>query len=130
EELQAVEAQLLAPAREEEATNASLAGLSLLYVGGRTDRVGHLRATSERLGAHFLHHDGGVDDRSGLLGGLVSRADLVLFPVDCAPHEAVTLVKRLCRQMEKPYVPLRNNSMASFAAALSRQDFTPHAVRR
>jgi hypothetical protein len=121
EELQAVEAQLLAPAGEEAAASASLAGLSLLYVGGRTDRVGHLRATSERLGAHFLHHDGGVDDRSGLLGGLVSRADLVVFPVDCVSHEAVTLVKRLCRQMEKPYVPLRSNGMASFAAALRRQ---------
>jgi hypothetical protein len=125
-ELQAVEAQLLVPAREEEATAASLVGLSLLYVGGRTDRVGHLRAESERLGAHFLHHDGGVDDRSGLLGGLVSRADIVMFPVDCVSHEAVTLVKRLCRQMEKPYVPLRSNSMASFAAALSRHERTLH----
>ena len=99
---------------------SSLAGLSLLYVGGRTDKLGHLRALSERLGGRFLHHDGGVDDRSGLLGGLVSRADVVMFPVDCVSHEAVGTVKRLCRQMSKPFVPLRSTGMASFVAALSR----------
>lgn len=99
---------------------SSLAGLTLLYVGGRTDKLGHLRASSERLGARFLHHDGGVDDRSGLLGGLVSRADVVMFPVDCVSHEAVGTVKRLCRQMSKPFVPLRSTGMGSFVAALSR----------
>jgi hypothetical protein len=130
EELQAIEARLLAPEREEDAKDGSLAGMALLYVGGRTDRVGHLREASERLGARFLHHDGGVDDRSGLLGGLVSRADLVMFPVDCVSHEAATLLKRLCRQMEKPFVPLRSNGMASFVAALSRRGFPPHAVGR
>ena len=102
------------------AVPAFLAGLTLLYVGGRTDKLGHLRASSERLGAHFLHHDGGVDDRSGLLGGLVSRADVVMFPVDCVSHEAVGTVKRLCRQMSKPFVPLRSTGMGSFVAALSR----------
>jgi len=118
-ELQALEAELLAPERETGTPAASLDGLSLLYVGGRTDRVGHLRAASERLGVCFQHHDGGVDDRSGLLGGLVSRADLVMFPVDCVSHEAVTLVKRLCRQMGKRYVPLRSTGIGSFAAALA-----------
>ena len=125
EELQAIEAQLLPSDRDEEETNASLAGLSLLYVGGRTDRIGHLRAASERLGAHFMHHDGGVDDRSGLLGGLVSRADFVMFPVDCVSHEAVTNVKRLCRQMSKPFMPLRSSGMGSFVAALSRTAIKP-----
>lgn len=100
-----------------------LAGMTLLYVGGRT--VGHLRALSERLGAAFLHHDGGVEDRSGLLGGLVSRADIALFPVDCISHEAVTTLKRLCRQMAKPLVPLRSSGMGSFVAALSHLPQVP-----
>jgi hypothetical protein len=121
EELEAVEAGF-GPEMEDGQPTApsSLAGLSLLYVGGRTDKLGHLRALSERLGGRFLHHDGGVDDRSGLLGGLVSRADVVMFPVDCVSHEAVGTVKRLCRQMSKPFVPLRSTGMASFVAALSR----------
>jgi hypothetical protein len=112
EELEAFDGRPAAP--------SSLAGLTLLYVGGRTDKLGHLRASSERLGARFLHHDGGVDDRSGLLGGLVSRADVVMFPVDCVSHEAVGTVKRLCRLMSKPFVPLRSTGMGSFVAALSR----------
>lgn len=124
EELQAIEANLGPEATGEEPA-PSLAGLSLLYVGGRTDRLGHLRALSERLGASFLHHDGGIDDRSGLLGGLVSRADLVMFPVDCVSHEAVTAVKRLCRQMSKPFMPLRSSGMGSFVAALGRAAVRP-----
>ena len=120
EELEAIEAGLAPQTAEAETTPSSLAGLSLLYVGGRTDRLGHLRALSEQRGAKFLHHDGGVEDRSGLLAGLVSRADIVLFPVDCVSHEAVTLVKRLCRQMSKRYLPLRSNGTASFIAALDR----------
>lgn len=126
EELQAVESALADSADDAPPeTAASVTGRSLLYVGGRTDRVGHLRRASERLGAELLHHDGGVDERSGLLAGLVSRADLVLFPVDCVSHEAVILVKRLCRQMDKPYVPLRSNGLASFTAALTRPAVPP-----
>jgi hypothetical protein len=98
----------------------ALAGLSVLYVGGRPDKLGHLRAFGEQLGARFLHHDGGIDDRSGLLAGIVSRADMVMFPVDCVSHEAVAMVKRLCRQMSKPYFPLRSTGMGSFMAALTR----------
>jgi hypothetical protein len=121
EELEAFEAGFeLATEDGPPAAPSSLAGLTLLYVGGRTDKLGHLRASSERLGARFLHHDGGVDDRSGLLGGLVSRADVVMFPVDCVSHAAVGTVKRLCRQMSKPFVPLRSTGMGSFVAALSR----------
>jgi hypothetical protein len=120
EELEAVEAGFGPETEDGQAiAPSSLAGLSLLYVGGRPDRLGHLRALSERLGARFLHHDGGVDDRSGLLGGLVSRADVVMFPVDCVSHDAVGTVKRLCRQMSKPFVPLRSTGMGSFVAALS-----------
>jgi Uncharacterized protein conserved in bacteria (DUF2325) len=77
----------------------------LLYVGGRHAQIGHLRAHAERYGAVFLHHDGGVEERGGLLPGLVSRADAVLFPVDCVSHAAMSLVKRLCRQTGKPFVP-------------------------
>jgi hypothetical protein len=119
EELNAVEAAYGPDAVADVVGPSSMAGLSLLYVGGRVDRLGHLRNESEKRGARFLHHDGGVDDRSGLLAGLVSRADVVLFPVDCVSHEAVTLVKRLCRQMSKPYRPLRSSGMASFIAALA-----------
>lgn len=120
EELEAIEPDVASGTAEAEAPPASLAGMSVLYVGGRADRLGHLRTLSEQRGVTFLHHDGGVDDRSGLLAGLVSRADIVMFPVDCVSHEAVTIVKRLCRQTAKRYVPLRSSGMSSYVAALAR----------
>jgi hypothetical protein len=91
---------------------------TLLYVGGRPAQIGHLRALAERFGAIFLHHDGGIEERGGLLPGLVSRADAVLFPVDCVSHAAMSLVKRLCRQSGKQLVPLRSAGLAPFCAAL------------
>ena len=124
-ELEAVEASLAstAPADSEDtASPAGFDGLLLLYVGGRPRQVSHLRALAEQLGAGLLQHDGGVEDRTGLLAGLVSRADVVMFPVDCVSHEAVAMVKRLCRQASKPYVPLRSAGMSSFVAALGRPE--------
>ena len=103
----------------EERGALDLSGLSVLYVGGRPHQVDHLRAVSERASARFLHHDGGLDERSGLLPGLVSHADIALFPVDCASHEAALLVKRLCRQSGKPWIPLRSASVTAFLAAVA-----------
>jgi hypothetical protein len=53
------------------------------------------------------------------LPGLVSRADLAVFPVDCVSHDAVASLKRICRQMGKRYVPLRTSSVACLIAALA-----------
>src|SRR5262249_6601230 len=125
DELDAVEAGFVPRPEDSEPAPPSLAGLTLLYVGGRPDKLGHLRMLSERLGLAFLHHDGGIDDRSGLLGGLVSRVALVMFRVDCISHDAATAVKRLCRQMDKPFVPLRGTGTASFAAALQGRSRRP-----
>jgi hypothetical protein len=96
-----------------------LSNLTLLYVGGRQGQIGHLRQFAERSGATFLHHDGGVEERGGILQGLVSRADTVLFPVDCVSHAAMLLVKRICRHSGKPLLPLRSAGLASFCAALN-----------
>jgi hypothetical protein len=59
-----------------------------------------------------------VEERKGLLAGIVSRADAIFFPVDCISHDTVAVVKRLCRQAGKPYLPLRSTSLTSFIAAL------------
>ena len=79
-----------------------------------------MRAFVEGAQAEWLYHDGGVEERKGLLAGMVSRADAVFFPVDCISHDTVAVVKRLCRQAGKPYVPLRSTSLTSFIAALGR----------
>jgi len=134
EELEAIEASLAAePSRkgDEDGAGIDLAGLALLYVGGRPGTLSHLRALAEQLGAAFLHHDGGIEDRGGLIAGLIHRADVVMFPVDCVSHEAVGMVKRLCQQTGKRYLPLRSAGIGSFVAALGRAELaTPGAAQR
>jgi hypothetical protein len=115
-ELDAVEASLAVPS--EDASSVRLAGLMLLYVGGRPNQVAHMRAMVEGFGATFLHHDGGVENHPNLLPGLASRCDFALFPVDCISHDAANTVKALCRQAGKRFIPLRSASVTSLLAAL------------
>ena len=109
----------LLPARDatDDATE-DLAGTTLLYVGGRAHQIVQLHRLAEQWNATLLHHDGGIDDRSGLLEAQVARADRTLFPVDCVSHNAVAVIKRVARSTGKPYVPLRSSGLTSFAAAL------------
>jgi hypothetical protein len=101
-----------------------LDGVTVLYVGGRPNQVAHLRAAAEQSGAAFLHHDGGIEHHLNLLGGLTSQADLVMFPVDCISHHAALVVKQLCRQAGKRFLPLRSASATSLLAALRQPELT------
>jgi hypothetical protein len=117
-ELECVESSLLLPDDSADAPAARLDGVVLLYVGGRPNQVTHMRAVVERLGATFLHHDGGVENHPNLLPGLTSRSGLVLFPVDCISHDAANAVKSLCRQGGKRFIPLRSASVTCLLSAL------------
>ena len=55
----------------------------------------------------LLRHAGGIEHSSSLLPGLISRADVLLFPIDCISHDAVATLKRLCRQLEAVTCALR-----------------------
>ena len=72
-----------------------------------------------RHGGEFQRHDGGLEDRKGLLASGVAWAELVVFPVDCIDHDSASNLKRLCTKQGVPFVPLRCASVASFAAALA-----------
>jgi hypothetical protein len=122
EELAEIEASLagIAEIGSREPRPPRFANLTLLYVGGRPAQIGQLRKFAERAGVTFLHHDGGIEERGGMLQGLISRADAVLFPVDRVSHSAMLLVKRICRQSGKPIMPLRSAGVASFCTALNR----------
>jgi hypothetical protein len=121
-ELDAAEASIAQqlPLEQNEDTDApaALAGSTLLYVGGRAGLVPQLRTLAERSGATLLHHDGGIDDRSGLLATQVARADRVFFPIDCVSHNAVAIIKKTARNLGKPYVALRAAGLTTFVAAL------------
>ena len=122
EELASIEAQvnaMLQPEDHPAPAALDLAGTTVLYVGGRARQVAQLRALVERVNGQFLHHDGGLEQSAALLPGLVSRADVALFPVDCVSHDAVGSVKRMCDQVGKPYVPLRSSGVTCLLSALT-----------
>jgi Uncharacterized protein conserved in bacteria (DUF2325) len=112
-------AGVLQPATGKGETALELSARTMLYVGGRPNQIPQLKSLVERTGARFLHHDGGIEHSSSLLPGLISRADVLLFPIDCISHDAVATLKRLCRQLEKPYLPLRTASLATLASSLA-----------
>lgn len=121
EEAAAAESALAALADDASSAGAedwSLAGVSVLYVGGRPHQVARMRAVIERTGGRFAHHDGGIEQADDLLPGLVSRADVAVFPVDCVSHTAAQSVKRACRQSGKSFVPLRSTGIASLLHAV------------
>jgi hypothetical protein len=95
-----------------------LGGARVLVVGARPAQIAHWRALVERSAGELLYHDGGVEDSITGLGGLVSRADIVLFPTDCVSHEAMWSAKRLATQLGKPYRAMRSASLAAFTHAL------------
>src|SRR5215475_6532390 len=93
--------------------------------GGRTQLVQKLQGLAEQAGAEFVHHDGGIEDRSGLLEARVAHIDAVFFPVDCVSHGAVAVVKWISRHATKTYVPLRSSGLSVFSTgngAAARRD--------
>ena len=96
----------------------ALDGLTVLYVGGRPNHMPHIRQAAAERGGKLLHHDGGIEDNDLILASMVSRADIIFFPVDCVSHGAVGTVKRTCRSEGKKYVPLRSAAVTSFIAGL------------
>jgi len=108
------------PGAGEVPADCPLADARLLYVGGRTSAVPHLRTGAARRRAELLHHDGGIEHRLEQLEDLVAQADLVFCPVDCVSHGACLLARDLCKRANKPFVPLRSAGVTHFRRALDR----------
>ena len=121
QELDAMERQvtaLLDAGDGASAPEADLGGATILYVGGRANQLPRFKALVEQAHGQLIHHDGGVEDAAALLPGLVGRADVTLFPVDCISHNAMAQAKRVCQQLDKPFVPLRTSSLACLLSVL------------
>lgn len=100
----------------------NLHGLTVLYVGGRPGLIDQLKAIVTKRGGTVLSHDGGIEENLAALPGLISRADAAVFPVDCISHAAVGQIKKCCRDGDKPFIPLRTASVASFVTAIGNPD--------
>lgn len=105
-------------AKSESRLRQAIRGKHILYVGGRPSSTQAIRAIVERCDAEFRKHDGGLEDRKGLLAPALAWADLVVFPVDCIDHDSALALKRDCSRQGRPYHVLRSASVASFIAAM------------
>jgi hypothetical protein len=99
---------------------AGVAGKRVVYVGGRPGSNAALKALVTSAGGELVVHDGGVEDRKGLLAAALPGADLVVFPVDCIDHDSMNMLKRVCGRHQVDYHPLRTASVASFIDLITR----------
>ncbi|CDG83455.1 DUF2325 domain-containing protein [Janthinobacterium agaricidamnosum] len=107
----------------DDADNRSLQlldGKCVVYVGGRPGSAAMLSRLVAAAGGQLLVHDGGIEDRRGLLDAMLPGADLVVFPVDCISHNAMQIVKRACERHAIAYHPVRSASTASFVELIER----------
>ena len=110
----------------DEIETLNLNGKCLLYVGGRQKTVCRLRKLVEDLNGRFIYHDGGVERSMKELASAVTRADAVVFPVDCISHGAANKVKRLCQQNLKPFITLRTSGIGSLITGLKDETLNLH----
>ena len=92
---------------------------TVLCVGGRTGSVASYRDVIERVGGRFAHHDGGLQDASGVLDASLAAADLVICQTGCISHNAYWRVKDFCKRTGKRCVFVENPGTACLKRALS-----------
>ncbi|MES2262488.1 MAG: DUF2325 domain-containing protein [Pseudomonadota bacterium] len=102
------------------ATLPQLKGKCVLYVGGRPASSATLGKLVAAAGGELLVHDGGIEDRRGLLSAMLPRAHLVVFPIDCISHNAMHIAKQSCARHGIACHPLRTASVASFVELMQR----------
>lgn len=98
----------------------ALKGRRIVYVGGRPGSHQALKRWVESAGGELGVHDGGIEDRKGLLAAALAGADLAVFPVDCVDHDSMNTLKRVCERHQVTYHALRTASLASFVELMMR----------
>jgi hypothetical protein len=97
-----------------------LSDQAVLCVGGRSGNVATYRELIEREGAHFAHHDGGLEDNANRLDASLAAADLVICQTGCISHSAYWRVKDYCKRNGKRCVFIDNPSISSLARGLEQ----------
>lgn len=93
---------------------------TVLCVGGRNGSVANYRDVVEKVGAHFSHHDGGLENNQSILDASLSAADLVICQTGCISHNAYWKVKDFCKRTGKRCVFVENPSVSSLARGLEQ----------
>lgn len=95
-----------------------LCGKAVLYLGGRKGSIAQIRKVADEMKVDLLLHDGGLEQSEQLIGDLVNKCDAVVCPVNCINHQACAKAKRLCKRMNKPFLPIRSSGRSTFSRAL------------
>lgn len=96
----------------------ALEDCAVLCVGGRAASVPVYRELVERVGARFLHHDGGDEDNVSQLDATLAAADLVICQAGCISHDAYWRVKDHCKRTGKQCVFVEQPSRSGLQRAL------------
>jgi hypothetical protein len=119
DEANALERTMHAPSTRTDVLG-TLCGKRIVYVGGRPGSNSALKRIVEAAQGELTVHDGGIEDRKGLLAAALPGADMVVFPVDCIDHDSMNMLKRVCERNLVAYYPLRTASVASFVELIAR----------
>jgi hypothetical protein len=92
----------------------------ILYLGGRTAIVPHLRTAAAARVAAFFHHDGGIEDSLHRIEEMIAGCDAVVCPVDCVSHGACRLAKAICQRLNRRFLPISTASRSGFERALDQ----------
>jgi hypothetical protein len=92
----------------------------ILYLGGRTAIVPHLRAAAAARVAAFFHHDGGIEDSLHRIEEMIASCDAVVCPIDCVSHGACRMAKAICQRLNRRFLPISTASRSGFERALDQ----------
>jgi hypothetical protein len=92
----------------------------VLYLGGRTAIVPHLRTAAAARVAAFFHHDGGIEDSLHRIEEMIAGCDAVVCPVDCVSHGACRMAKAICQRLNRRFLPISTASRSGFERALDQ----------
>jgi hypothetical protein len=91
----------------------------ILFVGGLDRLEPHYRSLVEAdFAGRFMRHDGDCRNGQARLIHMVNRAEAVICPLNCVSHRAYLCVKKLCKDLNKPCILLRNSGLGSLRKAL------------
>ncbi len=92
----------------------------ILFVGGLDRLEPHYRSLVEKeFGARFMRHDGDCHNGQARLINMVKRAEAVICPLNCNSHRACLCVKKICKELNKPCVLMRNSGLGSLNRVLT-----------
>jgi hypothetical protein len=98
--------------------NCSLAGQSVLCVGGRMKFYPAYEQSVHHVGGNLITFHGDSNDRPDNLPRMLRQADMIICPIDCVNHEDYFAIKNYCQLSGKPCVLLDRSEINTFAVGI------------